>query len=59
MEPLNSFFLRAGYRSDSDIQDVSFGIGFTVRAFTVDVSYTPMKEGFDNALRFTLGIAGF
>jgi len=57
--PVNNFFTRVGYRSDSDIQNISFGVGIRYQLFLFDVSYTPMKEGFDNTLRITLGISGF
>ena len=57
--PIERFFLRAGYRSDSDIENVSFGVGVILQMFRFDVAYTPMKEGFDNTFRFTLGITGF
>ena len=59
IEPLERFFMRMGYRSDSDIEDMSFGVGLNFQLFSFDVSYTPMSEGFDNALRFTLGLTGF
>ena len=59
LEPVERFFLRTGYRSDSDIEDVSFGIGLNFQMFSFDIAFTPMHEGFDNALRFTLGLTGF
>ncbi len=59
IEALDSFFLRAGYRSDYDTQDVSFGVGFHYQKFAFDVAYIPMKEGFDNTFRLTVGLAGF
>ena len=59
IEPLDLFKFRVGYRSDSDIEDMSFGVGIKLDVFFIDVSYTPMKEGFDNAIRFTLGLSGF
>jgi len=59
VEPFHNFLVRIGYRNDSDIQDVSYGIGVLYQAFVIDVSYTPMKEGFDNALRLTIGLSGF
>jgi hypothetical protein len=59
IEPVDRFFIRMGYRSDSDIQSLSYGVGIHMNMFMFDVSYTPMQEGFDNALRFTLGISGF
>ena len=57
--PVNNFFARVGYRSDSDIQNVSFGVGIRYQLFLFDVSYTPMKEGFDDTLCITMGISGF
>ncbi|MFC1528829.1 PorV/PorQ family protein [Candidatus Latescibacterota bacterium] len=59
LEPVNRFKFRIGYRSDSDIEDMSYGIGFNHEMFYFDAAYTPMKEGFDNAIRFTLGLSGF
>ena len=59
IEPVDRFFVRMGYRSDSDIQSFSYGVGLHMTMFMFDVAYTPMQEGFDNALRFTLGITGF
>lgn len=59
VEPVDRFFLRAGYRSDSDFEDVSFGVGLNIGMFTADVSYTPMVELIDNSLRFTLSHSGF
>ncbi len=59
VEPSKNVALRIGYRNDSDIQNVSFGFGFIHEIFSADVSYTPMQEGFDNALRLTLGVRGF
>lgn len=57
--PLDRFYTRIGYRSDSDIEDVSFGIGIIYQMFTFDAAYTPMKEGFDDVMRFTVGLTGF
>lgn len=59
IEAVERFFLRAGYRSDSDIQSVSLGVGIHYQNFAFDVAYTPMTDGFDDTLRFTLGLAGF
>ena len=59
IEPLNHFVLRGGYRTDSDIQTMSFGVGLGLESITADVSYTPMKEGFDDSLCFTLSLTGF
>lgn len=59
VEPLDRFYLRTGYRSDSDFEDVSFGVGMIIGMFSADVAYTPMTEFSDNALRFTLSLAGF
>jgi hypothetical protein len=59
LEVIPRFFLRTGYRSDSDIEGLSFGIGLNYQIFAFDVAYTPMKEGFDNTMRFTLGLTEF
>ncbi len=59
VEPVDRFFVRTGYRTDSDDEDVSFGVGLDLGRFAVDVSYTPMEEFSDNALRFTLSLEGF
>ncbi len=59
ISPVDNFFVRAGYRSDSDIQDISFGAGVVVNMFAFDIAYTPMRGGFEDALRFTLGVTGF
>ena len=59
VEPVDKFFVRAGYRSDNDFEHFSAGVGLILGMFTTDVSYTPMTEFSDNALRFTLSLAGF
>lgn len=59
LEPVNRFLVRAGYRSDSDTEDVSFGIGLNMGKFTADASFTPTAELSGNTLRFTLSAAGF
>jgi hypothetical protein len=59
VEPVDRLFVRAGYRSDSDYEDLSFGVGLDLGIFAADVSYTPMEEFSDNALRFTLSLTGF
>lgn len=59
IEPVDRFFVRAGYRSDSDDEDLSFGVGLDLGRFAADVSYTPMEEFSDNALRFTLSLENF
>jgi len=59
VEPIEHLALRIGYRSDSDIEDVSMGVGLSMQNFSADMSYTPMDEGFDNSLRLTLSLAGF
>ena len=59
VEPTDRLFLRVGYRSDSDIESVSFGLGFSIDRVTGDISYTPMDEGFDSALRLMLSLTGF
>jgi len=57
--PTDIFAVRMGYRTDSDIQGLSFGVGVTIDKFTSDISYSPMRAGFNDAIRFTLGITGF
>ncbi len=59
VEPVDRFYVRAGYRSDSDFENFSAGVGLTLGMFMADVSYTPMTELSNNALRFTLSLAGF
>ena len=59
IEPFELLVLRAGYRSDSDIEDFSAGIGIILERFSADISFTPMSEGFENALRFTIGLRDF
>lgn len=59
LEPLQFLALRLGYRSDSDIETMSYGVGVMFDRFNADVSYTPMQEGFDSALRVSLSITGF
>lgn len=59
IEPFELLVLRAGYRSDSDIEDFSVGLGLILERFSADISFTPMSEGFENALRFTLGLRDF
>ena len=59
IESFPNLFMKVGYRSDSDIQDLSFGVSIIYQMFNIDVSYTPMREGFDNTLRFTFGLSGF
>ena len=59
VDPIEHLSLRIGYRSDSDIEDVSLGIGFLMERFSADMSYTPMEEGFDDSLRLTLSLMGF
>ena len=57
--PIERFFFRLGYRSDSAIEDVSLGVGFVMDRIAGDISYTPMEQGFDSALRLTLSLTGF
>ncbi|MCE5248778.1 PorV/PorQ family protein [bacterium] len=57
--PVDRFFCRLGYRTDSDIEDVTLGVGVNLEKFNADMSYTHMQEGFDSVLRFTLSITGF
>ncbi len=59
VEPVDRFAVRIGYRADSDFEDFSFGVGLNLGMFIADASFTPMKDFSDNALRFTLSLAGF
>lgn len=59
VEPVDRFFVRAGYRSDNDFEHFSAGVGLILGMFAADMSYTPMTEFSDNALRFTLSLSGF
>jgi hypothetical protein len=58
IDPVEHFHLRAGYRGDSDTEDVSFGVGLDAGIFTADVAYTPMQKLDGNAVRFGLSITG-
>lgn len=56
----NMLALRAGYRSNMELEDWSFGAGLKQKVrgktFTVDVSYCREKEGlFDPPIRLTVG----
>ena len=59
VEAVNYFNLRIGYRNDSDFEDFSFGAGFDWEMVSVDIAYTPMNHISDDAIRFTLCLAGF
>lgn len=59
VEPVDRFLVRAGYRGDSDTEDMSCGVGIIVGRFSADASFTPMDEFNENALRFTLSLTGF
>lgn len=50
---MNTFFLRGGYVSNRDEENVSFGIGVSKLGFTVDYAYTPYGL-FDNVQRFSV-----
>jgi len=58
-EPVEKFFLRTGYRTDSDFEDMSFGAGYDWGKVSADVAYTPMNDISEDALRFTLSFTGF
>ncbi|MDP2984860.1 MAG: PorV/PorQ family protein [Candidatus Latescibacter sp.] len=59
VEAVDRFFIRIGYRNDSSLETMSYGLGLEMGIFSADVSYTPIKDFPDNALRFTLSITGF
>lgn len=59
VDPVEYFHVRAGYRGDSDTEDMSYGVGLDVGMFTADVSYTPMPKLDGNTVRFSLSLAGF
>jgi hypothetical protein len=59
VEPVDRFFVRLGYRNDSDLETMSYGLGLVIGIFSADLSYTPLKDISDDALRFTLSITGF
>jgi hypothetical protein len=52
-------FLRAGYRNDSDFEDMTFGVGINFDKVSADISYSPLSGISDNALRFTINLTGF
>ena len=51
--------LRIGYRNDSDFEDMIFGVGFDWDIISADISYSPLNNISDDAMRFTLSITGF
>jgi hypothetical protein len=53
---MNTFALRAGYLSESDENDFSFGLGVTKFGLTVDYAYTSFGI-FDKVQRFTVRFA--
>jgi hypothetical protein len=59
VEAVEHFFVRLGYRSDSGLETMSYGLGLLMGIFSADISYTPISAFADNALRFTLSITGF
>ena len=59
IDPLEYMSFMLGYRSDSDIEDISLGVGVAFEKYAANVSYTPMDEGFSSALRLTLSVSGF
>ncbi len=59
IEAVKSFIVRIGYRSDSEFETFSFGIGYNWEMVAADIAYTPMRDMSDDALRFTLSLMGF
>ncbi len=52
----NMFFLRCGYRSSEELQDISYGFGVKLVGLKVDYAYTPFGV-FDSIQRFTIGFS--
>jgi hypothetical protein len=59
IEAVDRFFIRIGYRNDSNLETMSYGLGLGIGIFSADISYTPISDFSDNALRFTLSVTGF
>lgn len=53
------FQIRIGYRSDSYFETMSYGIGLVWQNIKADLSFSPLNNISDDALRFTLSAAGF
>ena len=49
-------FLRGGYRTGSEIRDLSFGIGLQQRNWRIDYAYVPSDFGLGGSHRIGLGI---
>jgi hypothetical protein len=49
----NTFFLRLGYVSNRDEEDLSYGFGLQKFGFGLDYAYTPFGV-FDNVQRFSV-----
>lgn len=52
----DSFFLRAGYQSGSELRSFSGGAGLGWRGYHFDYAYQPFSEDFEASHRFTLNI---
>ncbi len=59
IEPVDKFFMRTGYRTANSLETMSYGLGLEIGIFSADISYTPITDFPDNALRFTLSVRGF
>ena len=59
VEAIENFAVRMSYRSDSDFEDFCFGIGYRWEMVFADISYSPMNDISDDAMRITLSITGF
>ena len=52
----NMFFLRCGFRSNEELQTMSYGFGINLVGLNVDYAYTPFGV-FDSIQRFTIGFS--
>ena len=49
-------FFRLGYQTGYDIRDVTGGVGVVWRGYRVDYSYIPLKSGWGDSHRLSVGI---
>ena len=52
----HTLFLRGGYRSGSDVRDLSLGVGLQRRNWRVDYAFVPSDLGLGGSHRIALGI---
>lgn len=50
------FFVRIGYKSNHDIEGLSFGLGVKIKGISIDYSYSPVKY-FDQVSRMSIGFS--